>query len=373
MKWPLLGITPVIVAFERIRSFAHAPLSNRKMNEARTLHVGMIDKKVCIDNENHTFSIDIRSAKKIAENYMSECLWRVHYAASFERMYISGFDATEYLQAVLFSVENDSYVFVGDHDVIKVRFAEQVTSFNTIHPHYGRLGDCASFSFALTANSVILFRHDALLNVAVWSTSRAWVERVLDEWTDEEGIERWKYVYVVFMHYRDQWTKLKHITLLRDQYFPVAHLDLSVRQWHTQLSKDFEVHEEYRPIISESSRGAVLAFVVHKPNTVGVCSDSKADKKNKLSTFLRRGDARLRDQYVAAVVELRYSSSQPDRIMLHAFRRALLGIRARAWLQRRREQHAAARVIQRAWKTAICDPVYAICRKRLMREFQELA
>ena len=37
-----------------------------------------------------------------------------------------------------------------------------------------------------------------------------------------------------------------------------------------------------------------------------------------------------------------------------------------------RYRHGVARRIQRAWKRAISDPSYALCRKRLLREFHDI-
>jgi hypothetical protein len=33
---------------------------------------------------------------------------------------------------------------------------------------------------------------------------------------------------------------------------------------------------------------------------------------------------------------------------------------------------SAARCIQRAWRRAVCDPQYAVCQRRLVRELDEL-
>lgn len=44
-----------------------------------------------------------------------------------------------------------------------------------------------------------------------------------------------------------------------------------------------------------------------------------------------------------------------------------------ASLAQRRTEYYAARAIQRAFKRAITDPEYAMCRTRLMREFDSLA
>jgi hypothetical protein len=35
-------------------------------------------------------------------------------------------------------------------------------------------------------------------------------------------------------------------------------------------------------------------------------------------------------------------------------------------------KYFAAKFIQRKWRNAICNPEYAICKKRLLREFSEL-
>lgn len=34
-------------------------------------------------------------------------------------------------------------------------------------------------------------------------------------------------------------------------------------------------------------------------------------------------------------------------------------------------QHHAARVVQRSWRRAIADPLFFMCRRRLLREFVE--
>lgn len=56
-------------------------------------------------------------------------------------------------------------------------------------------------------------------------------------------------------------------------------------------------------------------------------------------------------------------------VLRHLVRRTLLTQALRSFLRRR----AAALVIQRAWKAALSDPYRAVCRRRLLREFEEMS
>lgn len=284
-----------------------------------TFTVGLFSQTVSVDAGKKQLSIDFRSRDEINENAMSDSLWMLRVSASFKRLYVGDFSFMDEkmddearaptfvndIPAILVKVTDDAYVFTGDGDVVRFKSEEPILSFSTI---YGSFEYGGLFSFALTANHVLMLEH-AWTKQCVWSAPRSVIDQKLVRRTSENGLTRWIRLMDVFqdtLENTQDWTRIVTTTLLSNNCWRIAepdyvhpHLNMSVHDWH------------------------------------------KASRYNPMADVL---------------------------ILQHLLRRTILGSNARRWLCRRNN---AARTIQKAWRVSVSNPAFTVCNRRLMREFED--
>jgi hypothetical protein len=299
--------------------------------------------------------------------------------------------------ALLIKTSDNTYVYAGDGNVVKFNMTEPILGFTCIPPHSFSMPDdelsddefCEPFSFALTQRSVLMFGYSN--GTRIWSALRATVEDKLAHFTqdipvyyvDLDGLPRWDHLQDMFNHEDPMWTSLCVTTLVYDTHLDHPHLDLSVKDCVCFDGWDGEVlSTPHRIIIVESASGSDPTLVAVATASVHARDSSSCQRKCKHETlygYLRKrgydvNKNSLKGQYVVSERALDYSRPAlhwPQQLMLHLLRRTLLGTAARCWANRRAARHGAARIIQSAWRTAVCDPSHVVCRTRLLREFEE--
>jgi hypothetical protein len=371
-----------------------------------------IELRVRIDENAKTFSVD-------------DEMYGGTYTSGYTRLYVAHSSDVEYVEertdeadldlqnafeitdgcTLLFKVADDTYVFTGGSEVRKFRLDEPVLGFSCIYPYcfsksIEEVFDAKAndyrlpFSFALTEHKVLMFGYKN--GKELWCASRDAVEQKLADFTqnvpvysvDLDGLPRWDHLEDMFDadDNRDNtWTQIPVTTLVKRADLPHPHLNMSIDDCltHAGWKKN---PPGTRRIIAEPINGTdlVVATVVNKRQYDEISTSSeengKRRKRETLYAYIKKRDepaarTRLAGRYVVGEYQLTFSSQfsyWPDHIMLHVVRRYLLGSAARAWVNRRDVRRRAASLIQSAWRDAITDPAYKVCRKRLIREFDEI-